>query len=282
MTAHRRKWRLPVLVAGMALAVVYWLPVRRRFSRWGTTPEELARVMLGDALMLHPRRRRRMRSRSMRLPRTSGRGSCRSETTVAACTATTGSTGSSASSIVRARLASFPSSSSSPWVTRSSSDGKSSAWLTRTASRTRSAPTGSPHGVGMAVRPVSTRAGAFALVSFAADYLELPSWVPKVALGLAAVVLLAAVATSPPIRALAKTGLRRRRANGQYLAVATPLSSLLRRRSGMATDSETEAHRDKLRKEGRDDDTFLTRFMARARTKTRPWKSYTSSIAVPR
>lgn len=41
-------------VAGLALAVVYWLPVRRWFSRWGTTPEELARVMPGDALIPDP------------------------------------------------------------------------------------------------------------------------------------------------------------------------------------------------------------------------------------
>ncbi len=40
-----------MLVAGLALAVVSWLPVRRWFSRWGTTPEELARVMPGDALL---------------------------------------------------------------------------------------------------------------------------------------------------------------------------------------------------------------------------------------
>ena len=41
-------------VAGLALAIVYWLPVRRWFSRWGTTPEELARVMPGDALIPDP------------------------------------------------------------------------------------------------------------------------------------------------------------------------------------------------------------------------------------
>ena len=41
-------------VAGLALAVVYWFPVRRWFSRWGTTPEELARVMPGDGLIPNP------------------------------------------------------------------------------------------------------------------------------------------------------------------------------------------------------------------------------------
>ena len=43
--------RVPRLVAGLALAIVYWVPARRAFSRWGTTPEERARVMPGDALI---------------------------------------------------------------------------------------------------------------------------------------------------------------------------------------------------------------------------------------
>ena len=43
--------RLPKLVGVLALTAVYWIPVRRWFSRWGTTPEELARVMPGDALI---------------------------------------------------------------------------------------------------------------------------------------------------------------------------------------------------------------------------------------
>ena len=46
--------RLPKLVAVLVLAVVYWVPVRRWFSRWGTTPEELAGVMPGDALIANP------------------------------------------------------------------------------------------------------------------------------------------------------------------------------------------------------------------------------------
>jgi hypothetical protein len=32
----------------------YWFPVRRWFSRWGTTPDEQARVMPGDALIANP------------------------------------------------------------------------------------------------------------------------------------------------------------------------------------------------------------------------------------
>jgi hypothetical protein len=43
--------RLPKLVGVLALTVVYWFPVRRWFSRWGTMPEELVRVMPGDAVI---------------------------------------------------------------------------------------------------------------------------------------------------------------------------------------------------------------------------------------
>jgi hypothetical protein len=50
----RHKGRLPILAAALALAVGYWFPVRRWMSRWGTTPEELAREMPGDALIANP------------------------------------------------------------------------------------------------------------------------------------------------------------------------------------------------------------------------------------
>jgi len=62
MTAHRHgspthgqhKERLRKLLAGLAFTAAYWWPVRRWFSRWGTTPEELSRVMPGDALISNP------------------------------------------------------------------------------------------------------------------------------------------------------------------------------------------------------------------------------------
>ena len=38
----------------LALAAGYWFPVRRWFSRWGTTTEELTRVMPGDVLIPNP------------------------------------------------------------------------------------------------------------------------------------------------------------------------------------------------------------------------------------
>ena len=40
--------------AMLALAAGYWFPVRRWFSRWGTTTEELTRAMPGDALIPDP------------------------------------------------------------------------------------------------------------------------------------------------------------------------------------------------------------------------------------
>jgi hypothetical protein len=42
------------LLVVFALVVVYWFPVRNWFRRWGTTPEELTRVMPGDASIGNP------------------------------------------------------------------------------------------------------------------------------------------------------------------------------------------------------------------------------------
>ena len=38
----------------LTLTVLYWFPVRRWFRRWGTTNEDLTRVMAGDAVMTNP------------------------------------------------------------------------------------------------------------------------------------------------------------------------------------------------------------------------------------
>ena len=46
-----KQLRIPIAAL---VAVVYWFPVRRWFSRWGTTPEEVARAMPGDALIPNP------------------------------------------------------------------------------------------------------------------------------------------------------------------------------------------------------------------------------------
>ncbi len=46
--------RLLRVVGVLALALVYWFPVRRWMGRWGVTPDELPRVMPGDALISNP------------------------------------------------------------------------------------------------------------------------------------------------------------------------------------------------------------------------------------
>ena len=45
---------LPILFAILILAVLYWWPIRRWMSRWGTTRSDLTRVMAGDALLSNP------------------------------------------------------------------------------------------------------------------------------------------------------------------------------------------------------------------------------------
>ena len=46
---------VPTLLVILALAaVLYWFPVRRWFARWGTTADDLARVMTGDAVIVNP------------------------------------------------------------------------------------------------------------------------------------------------------------------------------------------------------------------------------------
>jgi hypothetical protein len=38
----------------LALTMLYWFPIRRWMSRWGTTPLDLTRVMAGDSLLVDP------------------------------------------------------------------------------------------------------------------------------------------------------------------------------------------------------------------------------------
>jgi hypothetical protein len=45
---------LPTLLVILALALLYWFPVRRWMNRWGSTPSDLARVMAGDSLLGAP------------------------------------------------------------------------------------------------------------------------------------------------------------------------------------------------------------------------------------
>jgi hypothetical protein len=44
-----------LLGCGIAAALLlYWFPLRRWFGRWGTTPDDLTRVMAGDAVITNP------------------------------------------------------------------------------------------------------------------------------------------------------------------------------------------------------------------------------------
>jgi hypothetical protein len=45
---------LPTLFVILTLAVLYWFPIRRWMSRWGTTPSDRTRLMAGDALIVNP------------------------------------------------------------------------------------------------------------------------------------------------------------------------------------------------------------------------------------
>ena len=45
---------LATLVVILAVAALYWYPVRRWFGRWGTTPDDLTRVMIGDSAIANP------------------------------------------------------------------------------------------------------------------------------------------------------------------------------------------------------------------------------------
>ena len=45
---------VPILLMIVAFAVLYWFPMRRWMSRWGTTPSDRTRVMAGDSLLVDP------------------------------------------------------------------------------------------------------------------------------------------------------------------------------------------------------------------------------------
>ncbi len=38
----------------VTFAALYWFPIRRWMSHWGTTPSDRARVMAGDGLLVDP------------------------------------------------------------------------------------------------------------------------------------------------------------------------------------------------------------------------------------
>jgi hypothetical protein len=45
---------LPTLFVILMFSVLYWFPIRRWMSRWGTTPSDRTRVMAGDGLLATP------------------------------------------------------------------------------------------------------------------------------------------------------------------------------------------------------------------------------------
>jgi hypothetical protein len=45
---------VPTLFVILTLAVLYWFPIRRWMSGWGTTPSDLTRDMAGDSLLADP------------------------------------------------------------------------------------------------------------------------------------------------------------------------------------------------------------------------------------
>jgi hypothetical protein len=45
---------LVIIALVITLAGLYWFPIRRWFARWGTTPDELTRKMVGDSVIVHP------------------------------------------------------------------------------------------------------------------------------------------------------------------------------------------------------------------------------------
>jgi hypothetical protein len=45
---------VPTLLVALALAFLYWFPIRRWMARWGTRSSELTRVMAGDGLVRDP------------------------------------------------------------------------------------------------------------------------------------------------------------------------------------------------------------------------------------
>jgi hypothetical protein len=45
---------VPILVAILTFAVLYWFAIRRWMNQWGAAPSDLARVMAGDSLLADP------------------------------------------------------------------------------------------------------------------------------------------------------------------------------------------------------------------------------------
>src|ERR671911_2119970 len=52
--SRRRTPVAAILVVALALAALYWFPMRRWFGRWGATATDRTRVMAGDGAVVDP------------------------------------------------------------------------------------------------------------------------------------------------------------------------------------------------------------------------------------
>ena len=109
---------LPTLLVIVTGLLLYWFPMRRWMSRWGTTPSDLTRVMAGDSLLVNPTYSGMMAVIVNAAPEHIWPWLVQIGYSVVGCTATTGSIACSAISIVRVPLAFSRSFRTSLWVTR--------------------------------------------------------------------------------------------------------------------------------------------------------------------
>jgi len=107
-----------ILLGALTLALLYWLPARRWFARWGSAATDLTRVMAGDAAVVDPTYSATRRSPLTPDQNTFGRGWCKWAISEAGCIATTGSIVCSGISIAKAQTPSWRSFSNWPSVTR--------------------------------------------------------------------------------------------------------------------------------------------------------------------
>lgn len=49
-----RRFALLSALVMLPVVLLYWFPLRRWFARWGTTPDDLTRVMAGDDVIVNP------------------------------------------------------------------------------------------------------------------------------------------------------------------------------------------------------------------------------------
>ena len=108
---------LPTLFVILTGVLLYWFPIRRWMGQWGATSCDLARVMAGDLVIANPTHSATHAVTVAAPPEDIWPWLVQMGYRRGGCTAMTGSIGSLAISIVRVRIASFPSFSSWRWAT---------------------------------------------------------------------------------------------------------------------------------------------------------------------